>query len=250
MPKNSKHKQAKRKARQRNIKAAKVRARLKEAQDQQTAHGEHAMSDSMKVDAKSTMWKVFSQLPPQLQEQALEDFKKGGDQSLTEFDFEGIGDLIGEALNRYMGPHATMEVIEWLEDGAEVCMPDELRPKVEALDKSIVTFITNSTVLLERFEKIKAIENAEERNDVLFNDEEIANRLTPTLLSFQQDAEDLIDPIMDFAEAHADLIDERVKEYGAEHRIDNVQEVTRHIHLRRLNKYFDHERMKNAAAEF
>ncbi|BAW98316.1 hypothetical protein [Vibrio phage pTD1] len=252
MSKISKHKQNKRKARQRNVKAAKIRTRLREARETKLAglldtnfENMPDMTDEMKSASKTGMWKVFSTLPAQLQEDALKDFQKGSN-GVTEFDFEGISNLFGETLNRYMHPHALVEILDWLENNITICLPDEIRPLIKKLDAQVISFITKSSMILQRFEEIKLIEDKEERSTALYSDDVIGEYLVPTLLAYQEDHEALIEPILEVAEQHTDLIDNLVVEYAKEQGIETIEGATRAIHLKRVERHFDLEAAKNA----
>lgn len=252
MSKISKHKQNKRKARQRQVQARKVKERQidreqakLEEQIRNNFGSEHAMSDEMKSDAKKSMWKVFSSLPPELQDQVLKEYTSGKNK-VDSFDIEGVSNLLGETINRYMHPHALVEVLEWMEDAIELTVPDELRPLIEQLDKEVVAFIGNASLVLGRFEVISKEPDPTKRSEMLYEDETISDRLIPALTSYQQTYDDVITPIMEFAEQYADLVDERVKAYAEENNIESIQEATRAIHLKRVEKHFDREAIKNA----
>lgn len=242
MSKISKHKQNKRKARQRQVNARKIKDRLNE---RKMAKFEEQMDPATMTDAKKSMWKVYSSLPPELQQQVMHEYTTGKNK-VNSFDIEGISNLLGETINRYMHPHALIEVLEWMEDAIEVCVPDELRPLIQELDKEVVTFIGNASMLLQRFDIISQEEDQEKRDTMLYEDGIVADRLIPALTSYQQTYDDVITPIMEFAEQHADLIDSRVKAYAEENNHETIDEATRAIHLKRVEKYLDREAAKNA----
>lgn len=247
MPKISKHKQAKRKQRQRNVQASKSKQRLQEAREKRqskdlqllqqldgTLGGEHAMSDEMKKEAKEKFWKVFSTLPPQLQKDAMKSFEKEGG-TVTPMDLDGMTNLLCEGLNHYIRPHALVATLHSLVNQEKLVLTEELTAKMDALDAAVLKYIGNATAILEAFETIRGLDE-ELQHQAILDNEVLGELLIPTLLSYQEDSEEIISPLIELSEPHTELINDDIKFVGEILGKTNLYEVSREIHLERVEE--------------
>lgn len=247
MPKISKHKQAKRKQRQRNVQASKSRQRLKDVQEKRalkdqmllqqlndTLGGEHAMSDEMKKEAKEKFWKVFSTLPRQLQKDAMKSFEKEGN-TVTPLDLDGMTNLLCEGLNHYIRPHALVATLHSLVEQEKLVLTEALVAKMDALDAAVLKYINNATAVLEAFQSIRELDEEKQHQAILDNDV-LSERLIPTLLSYQEDSEEIITPLIELAEPHTELINDDIKFVGEVLGKTNLYDVSREIHLERVEE--------------
>lgn len=231
MPKISKHKQAKRKARQRNVKAAKQRNRLKESQQ---LVDEHAMSDEMKAQAKEKFWKVFSKLPAQLQKEAIKDFEANGGHT-TPMDIDGMTELLCEGMNYYIRPHAMVDTLHSLVQQEKVTLEPKLLELMDQMDEATLKYIAGATKVLSCFQNIQELPEAE-RQQAILDDEVLGDDLIPTLLAYQEDYDTIIAPLIELAEVHSDLIDEDIEFHSDIRGEKNLYNVARAIHLERVEQ--------------
>ncbi|QCW23232.1 hypothetical protein HWC35_gp102 [Vibrio phage USC-1] len=231
MPKISKHKQAKRKARQRNVKAAKQRSRLKESQQ---LVDEHAMSDEMKAQAKEKFWKVFSKLPTQLQKEAIKDFETNGGHA-TPMDIDGMTELLCEGMNYYIRPHAMVDTLHSLVQQEKVTLEPKLLELMDQMDEATLKYISGATKVLGCFQKIQELPEAE-RQQAILDDDVLGDDLIPTLLAYQEDYDTIIAPLIELAEVHSDLIDEDIEFHSDIRGEKNLYNVARAIHLERVEQ--------------
>ncbi|UPT53843.1 hypothetical protein [Vibrio phage phiKT1019] len=236
----NKRKQAKRKARQRNVQANKVKNRLKEVQERKDHaqavfdenFGGHEMSDGMKVDAKKKFWEVFSKLPVQLQKEAIESFEKNGNK-VTPLDVEGITNLLCEGLNYYIRPHALVATLHSLVEQEKLVLTPELLQKMDEMDAATLNYISKATAVLSRFELLTGM-TEEQKAKFMLEDEVLSEELIPTMSLYQQDKDEIIDELIELASPHTDLVDEDVKFVGEVLGLANLYDVSRQIHLERV----------------
>lgn len=227
---NNKHrKQAKRKARQRAIKAAKHTAK-----QHSPVFGEHAMSESMKADAKDAFWKVFSTLPPQLQKESLESFKQDGGK-VSALDIKGITKILQEGLTHYMHPHALCEIMERMDKESKLELTEEMSTFIGRIDDSVIRYINGATTILDAFEQLKDLDQ-EQRDERLAEDEQFNDTLMATLLAFQEDSESCIQPLIDLATPLTETLDAYAQELRLSLNVATQQEFIKGLHLNRLNR--------------
>lgn len=229
MSNSKQRKQAKRKARQRAIKAAKHNAK-----QPVPMFGEHAMSESMKADAKDAFWKVFSTLPPQLQKEALESFQQDGGKVST-LDVKGITKILQEALEHYMHPHALCEVLEMMEKEGKYEVSESMSSYIGQIDDSVLRFITGATYIIEQFQKLES-KTDEERDNALAEDDKFGDTLMATLLAFQEDSESCIQPLIDMVSEHTQELDSFADVHKATIGVTDQREYIKGLHLNRLNR--------------
>lgn len=229
MPKNSKHKQAKRKQRQRAIRAGKASNKNKAIP---FPHSNHAMSHEQKLEAKSAFWKVFSTLPVELQKQSIAEFEKG-DNKISHLDVEGLRNLLSEGLNHFMRPHALADILEDLADDGQMSIPMDLEELITQLDDVVLQYVSNATYIFQCFEDVAHLDR-DMQDKALYNNDKLNERLLPTLMMYQEAHDDIISPLVKYAEEFTNEIDEYVKQWGLDNDVDNLQEATRQIHLQRL----------------
>lgn len=239
MPRVTKHKQQKRKNRQRENRAARMTAKAqpKPFTLPNEPYSPHAMSAAQQSEAKKAFWKVFSGLPSELQKEALQSFEKQ-DRKVTHLDIEGLMDLLGETLNHFMRPHALCAVLSQLSDEGVLALPTDIEEHMDALDEAVYKYISKAMFIIGRFNLMEGM-TPEEKDEAILKDTDLSEALIPTLMMFQETNDEIITPIVKYTEEYTKIVDDRVVQFGHEHNFADLNQATRALHEARLTQYIE-----------